>query len=300
MLATATPGLQGSASGVDGDSGARRHVVINAGGGKKGLYWITPDAPQSTVFRELGRDQQVICLRAPASDPARPPPTLRDLAVFYADSIDRVSRGEPVTLVGYCIAAVVAREVAIEVRARGRVVQSLIMIDPPDAAKSRRRLVEDPLAYRVAQELRRWSFHLRKLSTRPARALYPYLRDSAQGVLKRIEYRRSGVEYAAAGAGAKAMSERLADSYHVAVAAFLNATPQAYQGTAVVIRPTDVPPRAFEYANRRWLELISGGITLADVPGNSSTMWEQPTVKHLAEAILGALANGAAVPTASA
>jgi thioesterase domain-containing protein len=288
----APPGAHGCAAAAAGSPGGRRHVLIHAGGSKKGLYWITPDAPQSTAFRELGRDQQVVCLRAPASDPTRPPPTLRDLAVYHADSIDLVSPSEPVTLVGYCIAAVVAREVALEVQARGRVVHALIMIDPPDAAKSRRKLIEDPLGYRVAQQLRRWSFHLRKLGARPARVMYPYLRDSMHSVLKRIDYRRSGVEYAAAGAGGKAMSERFADSYHVAVAAFLNAVPAPYTGSAVVIRPTDVPPKVFEYANRRWRELISGGMVLAEVPGNSSTMWEEHTVKHVAEAILAALAAG--------
>lgn len=281
-------------STVDGHapSGSRsggRYVVMHPRGERKGLFWITPDAPQSTAFRELGREQQIVCLRSPTQPDDLPPLTLGDLATYYADSIDEFPVAEPISLVGYCIAAVVAREVAIEVESRGRRVRSLIMIDPPDLAKSKLGIGRDPPSYRVAQEMRRWSFHLRRLCSRHYGGPAAYVRDSLRGVLARLRYRRSGNAFAVARFGGGAMPEAFSDGYHLAVAAFLNSTPEPYRGTACIIRPTDLPAKVFARANMRWRALVAGGVRFVDVPGNSTTMWQEPAVKALANEIRACL-----------
>lgn len=291
--------LPRSASSVDAQDGVRpphsgqrssRFVVMHARGQNKGIFWVTPDGPQSAAFRELGRELQIVCLRAPAHLRDRPPLDLRDLAAYYAESVAECSRDDPVTLVGYCIAAVLARETAIALSARGRRVRSLIMIDPPDPAKSRAMLTPDPLGYRLFQQARRWRFHLGRIVSPESAGRISYLRGSIAGVLARLEYGKGKSAYAAARAREAALPDRFSDGYHVAVAAFMNSTPEPYSGSACVIRPTSVPRRSFEYANLRWLQLITGGIEFVDVPGNSDTMWQEPAVKALCDVLRARLA----------
>jgi thioesterase domain-containing protein len=267
-----------------------RFVVMHPRGQNKGIFWITPDAPQSAAFRELGRELQIVCLRAPAHPRDRPPLALQDLAAYYAESVGECSRNDPVTLVGYCIAAVLARETAIALSARGRRVRSLIMVDPPDPAKSRALLTRDPFGYRLFQQARRWSFHLSRMVSPELPSRTSYLQGSIAGVLARRDYGKSKSAYAAARTREAALPDRFSDGYHVAVAAFMNSTPGPYSGSACVIRPTDVPRRSFEYSNLRWLQLITGSIEFVDVPGNSDTMWQEPAVKVLCDVLRARLA----------
>jgi len=266
-----------------------RAVVMHARGRKRGIFWVTPDAPQSTAFRGLGREQPIVCLRAPPLANRAAPPTLEQLARYYCDTVERFPQHEPVTLVGYCIAGVLAREIAIELQQRGRSVGALIMIDPPDAAKSRAPLHVDPTSYRYAQQARRWAFHLRSLVALGGREMIAYGVSSVRGVISRLRYRKSRAAYAAASSGSAALPDEYSDSYHISVAAFLNATPRSYSGSACIIRPTAVPHRVFEHANRRWRELIVGGVQIEAVAGDSTTMWREPAVQTLSKTILGLL-----------
>lgn len=269
--------------------GGSRFTVIRPRGAKKGLFWVTPDAPQSSAFRELGRDQRVVCLRAPIQPEEQPPLSLEQLAVFYADSIQQFPDDDAITLVGYCIAGVLAREAAIQLQRRGRVVKSLIMIDPPDPAKSLARLRPDPLVRLLSREFHRWRFHSRRLLALSFSDALAYLGSSARGVVSRRNYGKSKRAYAAAISSDDALPDQFNSSYHMSVAAFLNSVPAEYSGSAYVIRPADAARGAFSGANARWQELIAGGIQVIQVPGDSNTMWQEPAVKYLAAEIRASL-----------
>ena len=267
------------------DMAGSRFSIIRPRAGKKGLFWITPDEPQSAVFRRLGRDRQVTCLRAPTQSSAAQPPTLEQLAHYYADSVENAQESGPVSLAGFCIAAVLAREVAIELLSRGRTVRALIMIDPPDPAKSRAKVEPDRASDAMALQARRIAFHARRVFSMPLGDALRYLRGSLQGVLARVKYERGRVAHAAAISSGQPIRDEFASSYQTSVAAFLNAVPREYPGSALLIRPVDVPPGAFSRADRRWEQLIVGGLQFARVAGDSGSMWLEPSVTELGDTI---------------
>lgn len=262
-----------------------RFVRIYAGDSKGGLFWLTPDAAQSRVFRHLGRQQQLICLRAPPIDADSPPPSLQALARYFADSVVESGVSGPVVLAGYCIAAVLAREVALELHSRNLSIGALIMIDPPDPSESLADVISNPLSYRLIVGWRRITMHLGRVLRMGPRLGLDYLRGSLHGIWKRIVYQRSRRAYERAASTGRPTEAAFNDGYLVSVAAFMNSRLRVYPGRAYLIRPMDAPEGIFRYANRRWSQLISGGIDVIDVPGSSETMWQEPAVVEVARAV---------------
>lgn len=262
-----------------------RFVRIYAGESKGGLFWLTPDAAQSRAFRHLGRERQLICLRAPPINADRPPPSLQELALYFADSVVESGVNGPIVLVGYCIAAVLAREVALELHSRNLEIGALIMIDPPDPAESLADVISNPLSYRLIVGWRRITMHLGRVLRLGPRLGLDYLHGSLHGIWKRLVYQRSRRAYERAASSGQPTEAAFNDGYLVSVAAFMNSRPRVYPGRASVIRPVDAPKGVYRYANRRWSQLISGGIDVIDVPGSSETMWQEPAVVEMARAV---------------
>lgn len=262
-----------------------RFVRLYAGASKPGLFWLTPDTPQSRVFRHLGSEQQLVCLRSPPVAADRPPPSLQELARFYADSVMEAGVKGPVALTGFCIAAVLAREVAIELQGRGVEIRAVVMIDPPDPAESRAAVSGTPLGHRLRVALRRIGLHLGRIVKLGPRGGLEYVRGSLHGIWKRIHYQRSKRAHEQAMASGQGTDPAYTDDYLLSVAAFMNASPRVWDGRATIIRPTDAPWGVFDYPNLRWRELIRGGVEIVEVPGSSDTMWQEPAVSAMAQAV---------------
>lgn len=262
-----------------------RFVRIYGGQAKNSLFWLTPDAPQSRVFQHLGTDQQLICLRAPPVDTSRRPPDLQELAQFYADSIQQAGVQGPVALTGFCIAAVLAREVALELKSRGLDVRALIMIDPPDPAESKAEVQQTPPVHRVLVSASRIVMHLVRMARLGPRGAVAYLQGCVHGVMKRMSYRQSRLAHEQASNAAQPAASTLSSNYLISVAAFMNSSPRIYDGPAWIIRPTDAPRGIFKYPNLRWEQLIKGGVRFIEVPGNSDSMWQEPAVAEMAKAV---------------
>jgi len=79
-------------------------------------------------------------------------------------SIEKVDSKGPYVLVGLCVAATLAREIAARLVAKGRIVSLLVMIDPPGPGETRRRFAGDTLTYKIRFTFYRALFHLRRLT----------------------------------------------------------------------------------------------------------------------------------------
>jgi thioesterase domain-containing protein len=260
-------------------------VVINARGDKRPIFWITPDASQGELFRRLGREQPIYCLRAPKSLADSPPLTLRQLAQRYVSSIRTIQPNEPYQLAGYCIAAVVAREIALELTRTGAAVTQVIMVDPPDPAKSKAPFPPESPLSRITVAFGRITFHLRRLAGLSWCEKIAYVRTSARAVLGRINYAISQREHEKALTSDRPLPDRFNGGYHAAVAAFLNSVPAIYDGAVSLIRPKLVPAGALTGANRRWATLLAPSVEISVVAGDSMTMWSEPYVAELAASI---------------
>lgn len=265
------------------------YSILNPAGSKPPLFWVTPDAVQFPLFRMLGRDQPIVCLRGPTFGPDDPPYSMDRLVEHYIRAIERVQPDGPYALGGFCVAATLAREVAVKLVARGRLARLVVMIDPPDPAESRRAFASDPLAYRIRFALHRWGFHLQRMRRIGLRGSLQYLGGVVQGIHKRLTYHRSQKAHERACRSGTAMPERFNDNYHASIAAFWNSMPEIYRGRTLIVRPAEAPVAAFERANSRWASLIGGEIETVETSGDGESMWSAPHVAVLAHAIAARL-----------
>jgi amino acid adenylation domain-containing protein len=94
-----------------------------------GLSWSYRNLGNYVNFPIIGIQQ------IPGHDEAAPG-SIRSMATTYADRLQAIYPTGPYNLLGWSFGAVVAHELAIELRRRGCVVQRLILLDPAETASS--------------------------------------------------------------------------------------------------------------------------------------------------------------------
>src|SRR5260370_37138746 len=127
----------------------KRHTTFHSQGRKPPLIWVSLGSVQHDVIRALGPDQKIYGLRMTKLDPSQPPMSFDEITHFPLTSLRSVQPHGPYVLTGYCIASIIAREMACRLVEQGEEIAGLIMIDPPDAGLSRANLVRDSLPYKI-------------------------------------------------------------------------------------------------------------------------------------------------------
>lgn len=249
------------------------YSVLRSTGKQPPLFWITPDPGQSSVVLALGDDRPVYLLRAPKRAAGDPPLTLTEMARRYAVTVVRLRPTGPYILLGYCVAGTVAYETARILFGEHRDQGHVVMIDPPDPKETRGSFVPDPLWFRCGFALSRAWFHGRRLARMGLAAQAAYVRVAVGEFRRRLQYARNRRLHTQVQESGAAPPDVLADSYFATVAAFQTSVPAPITVPVTLIRPTDVPHGAFEYANRRWLSLYRGRSRVLEAQGDSRSMW---------------------------
>jgi amino acid adenylation domain-containing protein len=113
-------------------------LPIRPGGGKPPLFCVHPAAGLSWCYTPLSRhvpaDQPLYGLQARGLDGASQPScSVRDMAADYIKQIRAVQESGPYHLLGWSFGGIVAHEIAVQLRADGEQIASLIVMDgyPP-------------------------------------------------------------------------------------------------------------------------------------------------------------------------
>lgn len=123
------------------DAGVRAPLlVVNPGGSRPPFLFVdvSPDAVGLYCLRiaqHLGPDQPVYILEMYAQQGA--PPTLEAMVSDQLRLLHALPLGAPRLIGGYCAGGLVAYELARQLRAEGRPVDLLLIIDPPKASPGR-------------------------------------------------------------------------------------------------------------------------------------------------------------------
>lgn len=266
-------------------AGLDRYVVIQANGMATPLFWVTPDFVQFKVVRQFGPCQPVYGLSRSASNPHQLPLTFDQIAAYYVETIRSVQPRGPYALAGYCIAAVIAREIACQLLAQGERIKALVMVNPSDPALSRVQVAGDPLVFKARFGLNRMLYHLQKTTEYTVKDWVFYYMQSMSLMGKRLRRKITSRVYRAHIQSGKPLPPDLQDVHQSDIHAFMNYVPRPYPGDAVILRPAIKPEGAFDYSNRRWAQLVTGALRVQEVPGDSDSMWQEPDARELCRAI---------------
>lgn len=154
----ATPTVEGIAVLLDQASGqAPDHglaLLIRLGAGDPALaplFTVHPAGGIAWCYRELARAlsprREVHGLQSPALDPARPlPESIDALAAGYVEDVVRLRPEGPVHLLGWSVGGIIAHAMAARLRALGREVGVLALLDAYPAECWRAEPEPDPVA----------------------------------------------------------------------------------------------------------------------------------------------------------
>jgi thioesterase domain-containing protein len=211
----------------------------------------------------------------------RLPYKLEELAAYEVNSILKYQDARPYFIAGFSAEGVLAYEVAQQLRAKGRRVGLLVMIDTACPSQPRQ-----SLAVRTAQNVK---IFLNKLRYEGINGTWISLSGRVRRLairLKLITWRignRLGVEF-------ERSTPTLPDDFAISMAtAARRYVPQPYEGPVLLIKRTGDLTRRYRLKDFGWSEVVGDGLEIFDIEGYHWTILTHPGVEALAKKLGAAM-----------
>jgi amino acid adenylation domain-containing protein len=243
--------------------GLPRIVPVQSAGTRTPLFWMGGGADTRPLVDALGPDQPFFDVLLEFPDRCDDALRFEDLARDVVRALRAQQPSGPVSLGGYCSRGTLAYEVASQLRAQGRRVDLVIMLDSTNPVHFRQQ--QKGLMHRVSI----FSYHAGEFRHLRGRALRRHCAMLVGNAMRRIGLRNGHPVLTAA--------ERVIE------ASAMNYTPPAYDGDVALFQAARRPA----VVNHRtgWQGLIRGEFVGADIPGNHEDFIQPPNVARLAAAI---------------
>jgi amino acid adenylation domain-containing protein len=275
-------------------------VDIHPAGAARPFFCVHPAGGDVLCFaalaRHLGPDQPFYGLqsRGMAGD-AEPLTRVEDMATLYLEEIRRVQPEGPYSLGGWSLGALVAFEMARQLRAAGDEVALLAVLDSspdiPDSGADAQAEDETTALLDIAGYVERlWGKDL-GLTRGDLEGL-----DGEAGLEVLLERLRAA-DFLPPGAGVTQL-RRILRVYQANTLAAKRYVPARYPDSVTVFRASEVPPEAAAHqpSDLGWGRLSGEPVDLHAVPGDHITMLAEPNVHELARCLKTVLEDAFAEP----
>jgi surfactin family lipopeptide synthetase A len=250
---------------------ARAIVPVQPLGTKPPLFWVRGGPRFRLLAQKLGLDQPFLGLDLPFSDATklRTPYRLEDIAQYLVQAMREVQPHGPYYLAGLCVNAVIAYEVARQLRTAGEEVALLALFDAHNHA-----YYKNPL--RDGRYTGRIKYHLANLFQSDLRESSAYLLDRLDEARRKIE--RTMWQLSSTNGN----GERPHNTDFIVHPAFHRYEPQAYPGKVTLFQSNDWPEGPYFDFKLGWMDLAAGGVDFHRIPGNHPSMFTEPNVSLVA------------------
>jgi thioesterase domain-containing protein/acyl carrier protein len=261
-------------------------VRLQSNGRKPTLIALNNIGSFYKLSRRIGIDHPFTALQLfdPTAQHASMPDSLESIAREYVRLIRDTEPEGPYILLGWCVAGAIAFEVANQLTRAGHNVALVVMVDAWAPGYTRRL---PPVRAWLATQSYRWQTLTHDV-LRVARS-----RWSAQEFL----YRRRALRWLASPTP-EAEQQVEGQRYHawllkelLAVAARYD--PPRYPGRVLLLRADEEPRGAFLDPTLGWGEFVSGQMDNVLIPGDHSSIFEDPGVQAMADCIKAEIARWA-------
>ena len=236
------------------------------------------------LSRLLGSDQPFYGLQSRGlSGTERPRTDITEMATAYLEEVRQVQPEGPYHLLGACMGAVVAYEMALQLHAAGHEVGLLVLVEPRSPFRTPRLEVlprQTPTLRFIAKRLKLYTSNLTRLRGRQRfEYLHERVRVLTQVVVQRDLF-RGGRSHLNSGFVRQAN-----------LAALRRYQPPVYPGRVVLLLAEGRNVASGEEDPRLgWSRIAAGGVEAHSVPGdNSGLMLRRPNVEALAPLVKGYL-----------
>ena len=275
-------------------------VCLNDGSSETPVYCVHPVTGDVVGLRDLARllgDQRFYGIQVPREKMTRDfAASIEGMATHYVDLIVALQPNGPINLAGWSAGAIIALEMAKQLRQKGRDVPLLIALDGAPCNSGAGLKVWNPLyAIKLVQNMPRW------------------IRDdrhqdwSLRGVVERIRTKLA-IRF---GLGAPALAnidtfdaetmQRLLDAdgwapgqkafIHEMYKAMLDYVAEPYEGRVIVYETQTQPLYHLRQIGAVWTKLARD-LEIVSLPGNHSGLVHQPTIGRIATHLKARLSSG--------
>jgi surfactin family lipopeptide synthetase A len=253
----------------------RAIVPIQPRGSRPPLFWIRGGPRFRLLAKKLGPEQPFLGLDLPFADGAKLPVPYRmeDIADLLVRALQEEQPHGPYYLAGLCVNAVLAYEVARQLRASGEEVALLAMFDGHNRAYYKNPFADGRYAQRI-------KYHFSNLLQMQARQTPAYVLDRLDEARRKIER----ITW-------QLMSDRtdkLRNTDSIVHPAFHRYEPQPYPGKIVLLQSSDWPAGEYFDFKLGWAGQV-GELEFHRIPGDHPSMFTEPNVNLVAEKLCGHL-----------
>jgi amino acid adenylation domain-containing protein len=270
-------------------------VAVNTAGTAPPLFFLHGSINGSGYYsfglaKRLGVDRPVYILRPHGVDGSSVPPTIEAMAADYINILRAARPHGPYVLGGWCNGALVAFEMARQLRGQNERVDNVILIEVEDANQPLRALIESvdhvrkvlkvnpQVRSRVVRSIARVPFHLRRLK----------VRSSRQAILRKISVKLGQLgrffERAQDDKQSAATTRDVLVKFGRASEAYV---PRRYDGQITLMVAHN---RAFGRMPTAGWKTVAPHVDVRTIPGNHTTCvtdYIDETAKELADALAG-------------
>jgi thioesterase domain-containing protein/acyl carrier protein len=251
------------------------------GGGRRPFFLVHPVGGHVYFYRDvaaaLGEDQPVYGLRARGLEEGEEPHgSIEQMAAHYVEAVQSFQPAGPYLLGGSSMGGMVAFEIAQQLRAQGREVAVLALMDTPGPSQMPARPA-DPAELLFLLYGNWQPISLDELRRRGEEERVAYLLNAAQSV--------EGFPRNFSHDNARRHLEVVAALWQT----MFDYRPRPYPGSLLFFRAKDRGTIGFSHPEQAWIDLAENGAEVHVVPGDHTSMHRPPHLEILAGRLRTAL-----------
>ena len=272
-----------------GPEAASSNLVQVSGGTGRPIFFLPGLSgtvlEQHGLLRRLNTSRPLYAVQAPGVDGAQTPQEqVQAMAELYVDAIRRVQPHGPYALVGYSFGGLVAYEMARRLAAAGEAVEPVALLDTTIHPRFL------PVGMRLRRRLRQVRLIRQGVRGQRLPAALRYLAREARHLLDGMRLRFGGATELSFGDTVE-LPLHLQRVRDACGAAFIAYRPPRYDGEVVFFRASQRPAREVDPVPA-WRRLAAH-VEVEDIPGTHFALIEEPSVDHVAAALLRRFASPA-------
>ena len=251
----------------------RAIVPIQPGGENSPLFWIRGGPRFRLLAQKLGPEQPFLGLDLPYADGSKLPVPYRfeDIAGLLLQAMQEEQPKGPYLIAGLCVNAVLAYEVARQLREKGEEIGLLALLDGHNQDFYKNPVTDGRYTGRIR-------YHLANLMQLDGRERSGYLRerfDEARRKIDRLVWQLSS----------ERKDGNFANTDNIVHPAFHRYSPKPYAGEMLMLQSSDWPQGPYFNFKLGWESLVEKGIEFHRIPGDHPSMFTEPNVNIVARAL---------------
>jgi amino acid adenylation domain-containing protein len=281
-----TPTVRALAEIIDRRQSPPTIVPIRPQGKGAPLFVIHSYLLYGVLPQIIDRDRPVYGVRELPS-PAEAQ-SVEDRAATYVKEILGTYSNGPLMLIGWCAAGSLTVEIATQLRALGRHVGLVALLDAERPGYRPR-----VRGYRAAQLMASLRFHRQRFRNAKGLRKIIYLRDVLvhlwETTLEALFMHHHPLLLRLQRVFGFSLPDAVFNNNWARVAVLQNHAPVNYPGKVILFRALDVPQISGGDQTLGWKEIVEDGVEVVFVPGDHESMFHQPNVQVLSESLCLAL-----------